>query len=118
MHPKQPKLSQLQLLLLQLHQLHTRLSTRKPKPLKAKQPSLLRKSSQKLKLKPQQLSNVELDDNDDLIIDDEVTFGRNRQAEKFGKLVHEKDTELSPYVKIRLALARMKAMEAYKKAQA
>jgi len=74
----------------------------------------LRQSQQK----PQLLSNFGIDDNDDIIVDDDVTFGRNRQAKKFGKVVHDEDTELSPYVKIRLALARMKAMEAYKKAQA
>ena len=68
--------------------------------------------------KPLLLSNFGIDDNDDIIVDDDVTFGRNRQAEKFGKLVHDRDVELSDYVKIRLALARMKAMEAYKKAQA
>lgn len=73
----------------------------------------LRQSQQK----PQLLSNFGIDDNDDIIVDDDVTFGRNRQAKKFGKVVHE-DTELSPYVKIRLALARMKAMDAYKKAHA
>jgi hypothetical protein len=32
--------------------------------------------------------------------------------------VHEKEEALSDYVKIRLALARMKAMSVYKKAQA
>jgi hypothetical protein len=81
---------------------------------------LQKRSTRKLTLKSKQklqpLSNI--DDNDDIIVDDDVTFGRNRQAKKFGKLVHDEDTELSPYVKIRLALARMKAMEAYKKAQA
>ena len=74
----------------------------------------LRQSQQK----PQLLSNFGIDDNDDIIVDDDVTFGRNRQAKKFGKVVHDEDTELSPYVKIRLALARMKAMDAYKKAHA
>jgi len=119
MHLRQLKLSQLQLLLLQLHLLQTRLSTRKPRLLKAKQPSLLRKSSQKLKLKPQQLSNVEIDDNDDLIIDDEVSFGRNRRADEFGKVVHEDDdVPLSDYVMNRLAQARELAMAAYRKAQA
>ena len=65
------------------------------------------------------LSNFGVDDNDndDIIVDDDVTFGRNRQAKKFGKIIHE-DIKLSPYIKIRLALARMKAMEAYRKAQA
>jgi hypothetical protein len=64
------------------------------------------------------LSNFGIDDNDDIIVDDDVTFGRNRQAKKFGQVIHEEDIELSPYVKIRLALARAKAMEAYRKAQA
>ena len=58
-----------------------------------------------------------LDDNDDFIVDDEVTFGRNRRAEQFGKVVHE-DVELSDYVKFRLWLARQLAMRAYEKAQA
>jgi hypothetical protein len=62
------------------------------------------------------LSNFGIDDNDDIIVDDDVTFGRNRQAKKFGQVIHEEDIELSPYVKIRLALARAKAMEAYRKA--
>jgi hypothetical protein len=68
--------------------------------------------------KPLLLSNFGIDDNDDIIVDDDVTFGRNRQAKKFGKVVHDEDTELSPYVKIRLTLARMKAMQAYRKARA
>lgn len=68
--------------------------------------------------KPLLLSNFGIDDNDDIIVDDDVTFGRNRQAEKFGKIIHEEDIKLSPYVKIRLALARAKAMAAYKKAHA
>ena len=66
--------------------------------------------------KPLLLSNFGVDDNDDIIVNDDVTFGRNRQAKKFGKIIHEEDIDLSPYVKIRLALARAKAMEAYRKA--
>ena len=61
-----------------------------------------------------QRSKFDLDDSD-LIIDDEVTFGRNRKAEDFGKLVEE---ELSDYVKFRLWLARQLAMRAYEKAHA
>jgi hypothetical protein len=68
--------------------------------------------------KPLLLSNFGVDDNDDIIVDDDVTFGRNRQAKKFGRVIHEKEEPLSNYVKIRLTLARMKAMEAYRKAQA
>jgi len=79
--------------------------------------SLLRKTHLKQTQKPLlQQSKLGLDDNDDLIIDDEVTFGRNRKAEQFGKLVHE-DVELSDYVKFRLWLARQLALRAYEKAQ-
>jgi len=80
--------------------------------------SLLRKTHLKQTQKPLlQQSKLGLDDNDDLIIDDEVTFGRNRKAEQFGKLVHE-DGELSDYVKFRLWLARQLALRAYERAQA
>lgn len=78
----------------------------------------LKRQQKQNQQKPLLLSNFGIDDNDDIIVDDDVTFGRNRQAKKFGKVVHDEDTELSSYVKIRLALARMKAMQAYKKAQA
>jgi hypothetical protein len=74
----------------------------------------LRQSQQK----PQLLSNFGIDDNDDIIVDDDVTFGRNRQAKKFGNIVHEDDEPLSDYVMDRLAQARELAMEAYRKAHA
>ena len=48
----------------------------------------------------------------DLILDDEVTFGRNRRSQEFGKIVE--DDELSDYVKFRLWLARQRAMAKYK----
>ena len=51
-----------------------------------------------------------LDDNDDFVIDDEVTFGRNLRSRDFGKIVHE-DVELSDHVKFRLYLARMLALK-------
>ena len=57
-----------------------------------------------------QQSKFDLDDSD-LIIDDEVTFGRNRRSAEFGKLVD--DNELSDYVKFRLWLARQLAMKKY-----
>lgn len=81
--------------------------------------SLLRKSSQRLQLPHQPLASKLRNDIDDseYEIDDEVTFGRNRQAEKFGKLIHE-DVELSDHVKFRLWLARQRAMRAYDKAHA
>jgi hypothetical protein len=64
-------------------------------------------------LLPQQ-SKFDLD-HSDLIIDDEVTFGRNRRSEEFGKVVED---DLSDYVKFRLWLARQLAMRAYEKAHA
>ena len=65
-----------------------------------------------------QRSNFGLDDSD-LIIDDEVTFGRNLKAREFGKVVHEDDdAPLSDYVMNRLAQARELAMTAYRKAHA
>jgi hypothetical protein len=81
--------------------------------------SLLRKTQKPLLKLPKQQHQPQnkLDDNDDLIIDDEVTFGRNRKAEQFGKVVDE-DPELSDYVKFRLWLARQLAMRAYEKAHA
>ena len=48
----------------------------------------------------------------DLILDDEVTFGRNRRSQEFGKIVE--DDELSDYVKFRLWLARQRALAKYK----
>ena len=60
---------------------------------------------------PLQRSNLDLEDSD-LIINDEVTYGRNRQSARFGKLVEE-DSDLSDYVKFRLWLARQLAMAKY-----
>ena len=62
--------------------------------------------------RPLLLSKFLIDDIDDIIVDDDVTFGRNRQAEKFGKLVHEDDV-LSDHVKFRLWLARQLALKKY-----
>jgi hypothetical protein len=50
-------------------------------------------------------------DGSDLIIDDELTFGRNRRSEQFGKVVQS--DELSDYVKFRLWLARQLAMRKF-----
>ena len=57
-----------------------------------------------------QQSNFDLE-HSDLIIDDEVTFGRNRRSTEFGKVIED---ELSEYVKFRLWLARQLAMAKYK----
>jgi hypothetical protein len=73
--------------------------------------NLLRKSQLKQTQKPLlQRSNFGLDGSD-LILDDEITFGRNRRAAEFGKVVED---ELSDYVKFRLWLARQLAMAKYK----
>ena len=47
----------------------------------------------------------------DLILDDEVTFGRNLRSRDFGKVVED---DLSDYVKFRLWLARQIALAKYK----
>ena len=57
-----------------------------------------------------QQSKFDLDDSD-LVIDDEVTFGRNLKSRDFGKIVED---ELSDYIKFRLWLARQLAMAKYK----
>ncbi len=57
-----------------------------------------------------QQSKFDLEDSD-LILDDEVTFGRNRRSSEFGKIVED---ELSDYVKFSLWLARQLAMAKYK----
>lgn len=65
-----------------------------------------------LKQKPSQpLSNRDLEGNDDFVLDDEVTFGRNLRSHKFGNLVED---ELSEYVRFRLWLARQLAMAKYR----
>jgi hypothetical protein len=69
--------------------------------------SLLRKTHLKQTSRPL-LQRSDLDE-DDLVIDDEVTFGRNLKARDFGKVVHE-DVELSNHVKFRLWLARHLAL--------
>ena len=58
-----------------------------------------------------QQSKFDLEDSD-LIIDDEVTFGRNLRSRDFGKLVE--DDELSDHVKFRLWISRQIALAKYK----
>ena len=59
-----------------------------------------------------QQSKFDLEDSD-LLIDDEVTYGRNRRSQEFGKIIED---ELSDYVKFRLWLARQMAMAKYREA--
>jgi hypothetical protein len=72
--------------------------------------SLLRKTIRKSQLR----SNPKGLDDSDFEVNDEVTFGRNRQSKQFGELVE--DDELSDHVKFRLWLARQLALAKYKKA--
>ena len=73
--------------------------------------SLLRKTTRKSQLR----SNPKGLDDSDFEVDDEVTFGRNRQATKFGKVVE--DDDLSDHVKFRLWLARQIALAKYREAR-
>ena len=57
----------------------------------------------------QPLSKLDLEDSD-LIVDDEITFGRNLKARDFGKVIED---DLSDYVKFRLWLARQLAMKKF-----
>ena len=70
--------------------------------------SLLRKTTRKTLLR----SNPKGLDDGDFEVNDEVTFGRNRQSERFGKVVE--DDELSDHVKFRLWLARQIALAKYR----
>jgi hypothetical protein len=76
--------------------------------------NLQRKTQLQLK---QPLSNRDIDDNDNIVVDDEVTFGRNKKVDQFGKLIHE-DVELSDYVKFRLWLARQLALKKFNETRA
>ena len=73
--------------------------------------SLLRKTHLKQTPKPL-LQRSDLDDAV-LVVDDEVTFGRNLRARDFGKVVDE-DPELSDRVKFRLWLARQLALKKHR----
>ena len=70
--------------------------------------SLLRKTTRKTLLR----SNPRDLEDSDFEVNDEVTFGRNRQSERFGKVIE--DDELSDHVKFRLWLARQIALAKYK----
>ena len=77
--------------------------------------SLLRKTHLPLLPQRQPQSNNEVDDdNDDIIVNDDITLGRNRRIAELGKIV---DVDLSEYVKLRLWLARQLALEKYDQIQ-
>lgn len=73
--------------------------------------TLLRKTHLR-QTQSQPLSNRNLDGNNDFVVDDEVTLGRNLKARNFGKII---DNDLSDYVKFRLWLARQLALKKYNK---
>ena len=79
--------------------------------------SLQRKTQLQLKRPHQPPSNNTIDDNDNIVVDDEVTFGRNLNSRNFGKIIHE-DIELSDYVKFRLWLARQLALKKFTETRA
>ena len=68
-------------------------------------PKLFRSNPHKL------LTILASPDSDTYINDDGIILGRRRTI----KIVDEKEQELSDYVKIRLLVARMKALEVYRK---
>ena len=49
-----------------------------------------------------------------IVIDDSLSLGRNRKSREFGQIVHEQEEDVSDYVKIRLLMARLKALEKYR----
>jgi hypothetical protein len=91
-------------LLLQHQHLHLPLAQQQRLP----KVSLLRKTTRKshLRSNPKDLEDSELE------VNDEITFGRNRQSERFGKLVE--DDELSDHIKFRLWLSRQIALAKYR----
>ena len=76
--------------------------------------SRLRRTHLRQTQNPPLLSKYSVDDNDDFVVDDEVTFGRNIRSREFGKIIHENDI-LSDYVKFRLWLARQLALGKFEK---
>ena len=77
--------------------------------------SLLRKTTKRLQSQPR--SNSGGLEEGEYEVDDELTWGRNRVAERFGKLVEDND-ELSDRVKFRLWLARQIALAKYRETRA
>ena len=78
--------------------------------------SLLRKTTKRLQSQPR--SNPRGLEEGEYEVDDELTWGRNRVAERFGKLVEDNDDELSDHVKFRLWLARQIALAKYRETRA
>jgi len=72
--------------------------------------SLPRKTHQKQTQKQPHQPPNNLQEDDDIEINDDVTFGRNRRSSEFGKVIHE-DQALSDHVQDRLWLARMLALK-------
>ena len=75
---------------------------------------ILRKTHLRLPHRRQLLSKNTLDD--DFVVNDEVTLGRNRRFAALDKILDE-DADLSEYVKLRLWLARQLALEKFDRVQ-
>ena len=69
----------------------------------------LSKVKRKSKLKRPRPSNP-----NSIVIDDSITLGRNRRSYEFGQVVDEREEEFSDHVKMRLFIARTKALQKYR----
>jgi hypothetical protein len=78
--------------------------------------SLLRKTTKRLLSQPR--SNPRDLEDSDFEVNDEVTWGRNRQAERFGQVVDDTNDDLPDRVKFRLWLARQIALAKYRETRA
>jgi hypothetical protein len=67
------------------------------------------KTKRKIRLKSN-LALAPVDPEREAVVDDDITLARNRNKIQ---IIDEQEEELSDYIKIRLMLARMKAMKAY-----
>ena len=66
---------------------------------------------QQLSLQSQQASNLEADEDDDY---DDLSVIDFQQGYRRPKLVDDKETDVSDYIAIRLAVSRAKAMQKYR----
>ena len=71
----------------------------------------MRKQHQQLSLQSQQASNLEADEDDDY---DDLSVIDFQQGYRRPKLVDDKETDVSDYITIRLAVSRAKAMQKYR----
>jgi hypothetical protein len=72
-----------------------------------------KKSLSKVQLKTSVISQLPIDDDDDLIIDNYLTLGRNRRVEAVDQIINEQEQELPYHLRLRLFLSRMTALKRY-----